>query len=194
MTRCRPLVLLASLFMLLVPAIASADANDELTETVRLIPGTVIALRIPPNKPNRKMILVASATGSPFLDPGPESALLERVRREEMVNEKLYKFDEEELFTFGALIPAPGKDMVRISLKQDQDSGILLLFFDNGYKKRIVRYEATLIFRDGRTEPTTVCPGKPNLRTAEYWDDDIAAIDISGLSFVPKGGDMSCGY
>ncbi|MBW8910908.1 MAG: hypothetical protein JF564_03215 [Sphingomonas sp.] len=109
MTRGKPLVLLAALLVLFSPAMASADSNDELTEVVRLTPGTTVALTIPPKQPARKIILLASATGSPFLEPGPESGLLERVRREEAVNEKLYRFDDKEFFTFGVLIPRAGQ-------------------------------------------------------------------------------------
>lgn len=186
MTHRLCLVLLAAIGGLLGPVADAARPDGDKEASIRLTPGSVIALRVP-KRADRAMLVVASARVSPQLAPGPEIDLLHRIRQEEQVT------DEGQLFRFGELIPPPGEDMVRLSLKRTDD-GAVMLFVDNGYKKRIIRYHALLVRPDGKTEPTTVCPAKPDLRTVEYWGDELAAIEIYNLSFVGAKGDMSCRY
>lgn len=190
MTRRSCLAPLAAIAALFGPVADAARPSDDKEAAVRLMPGSVIALRVP-TKANREMVVIASARVSPELAPGPETDLLRRIRQQEGVDEKLNPLDEEHLFRFGELIPPPGEDMVRVSLKR-ADGGALMLFFDNGYKKRTIRYHVLLVRSDGKIEPTTVCPAKAGLRTVEYWGEELAAIEIYNLSFVGSKDDLSC--
>jgi hypothetical protein len=180
------LVLLAAIGGLLGPVADAARPDGEKKSSIRLIPGSVIAVRVP-KRADRALLVVATAKVSPQPAPGPEVDLRHRIRQQEQDT------DEGQLFRFGELIPPPGDDIVRLSLKRTDD-GAFMLFFDNGYKQRIIRYHALLVRPDGKTEPTTVCPAKPNLRTVEYWGEKLAAIEIYNLSFVGVKDDMSCRY